>query len=158
MVKRYKKRDISLLESDVKKIISVLRKNFPEWRLENHCSYIFYKKNSDNSAFSLEGNNFADEKDFDRAASILQRKFPHLIFNRSIMYEVGPLSIYVHNIGGRHSIMLRHRSSELDEDITKVLTRATPELGGGYSYDSHNDASKWSLRYINSNNIKLNIM
>ncbi len=158
MAKKNKERDVSLLENDLKEIITTLRKNFPKWDLENCCNYRFYKKNNRKASFCLEGESFADEKDFERAVSVLQEEFPNFGYKRKIRYEVGNMSIYVHNFEGKHEISLRkYADEELDKKIGKVLSKAIPKLRNSYFYDDWNDITRWSLHYANPNNIDLKI-
>lgn len=161
MAERNKERDVSLLENDLKKIISVLRKNFPKWKLENCCRYSFYKKDKKNNrkaSFCLEGESFVDEKYFERAISVLQQEFPNFRYERDIMYKVGNMNIYVHNFEGKHEIYLRkHTDEELDKKISKVLSKSIQGLENSYSYDDYNDVTKGHIFYTNPDNIDLKI-
>ncbi len=158
MVEKTEERDASLLEKDLKKIISVLRKNFPTWSLANSSSYTFYDKNEKNASFGLEAGNFANEKIFEKAKLILHGEFPNLKYKKHMEYDIGNITIFTHDISG-YEISLRKYPTqpELDKKISKVLTQAIPELGNSYFYDSHNHASKWRLNYTNPNNLDLHI-
>ncbi len=162
MAEKTKERDASLLEKDLKKIISVLRKNFPNWEEYTDCSYSFYDKNG-NQLFKLETG--VNEEIFEKAKSILQKEFSNLKYDRYIEYSIGDIRIFVHHhpeeedIREEYNISLRKYPTQprLDKKISKVLAKVTPELGDSYFYDPSNHASKWRLDYTNPNNLDLHI-
>ena len=149
------KRDASLLEQDIKNIIITLKDNFPRAGFVNCSSYLFSKKNFDESLFRLQAGDFVDEESFERVASALKKEFPKYV--RNIKYTIGKIGLSVNNLEEYEISIKKYPANKTeDNNISKILNSVVPKLGDTCSFDD-NYITQWHIDYANPKKIKLRI-